>query len=280
MMSAHSAIQQQQLVKLKKHHEIYLNQLNYYQHLRRTLPVGTVLVTMDFSSIYLRAYTTGNVPEAQIQDYILILEYRTVDGEWHRKALNFLCGNQDCNKNDYHYVATVWFRLFLSYDYLRGFHTIHVFSDGGPHHFKTRFCQFLFHFCSYTYSVDIHHHFFASHHGHSIADGHAGIIKQLIYHTFLANEGNRKCVLSTSISRANMHDGPVTAPEVRQLLQEQGPPDTYVYVLHSIPRDHKPKPKPVPHIKSYHHFHYAPDHSCKLYPQSNCTEGEIIHAFS
>ena len=79
--------------------------------------------------------------------------------------------------------------------------------------------------------------------------------------------------------RAHMHDGPLTASELKELLDTAAPSDTYVYVLHAIDRVHKPNPVPVPNIKCYHHFHYTPDRVSLMYPQSSSMEDCYQHQF-
>jgi hypothetical protein len=51
-----------------------------------------------------------------------------------------------------------------------------------PHHFKTRYCQWMWHWLStHRFSNKrISHPFFASYHGHSLADAHAASIKRFI----------------------------------------------------------------------------------------------------
>ena len=145
--------------------------------MRYHLQPRQLLVLMDFTSVKIEIKPGADVI---VQDCIVVLEYLDESGARIRRNLNFLCDDHDTNDADYDFVLTVWVDLFQSERLNERFDRIDVWSDGGPHHFKTRFCQWMHHALSELRfgQKRISHHFFASYHGHSLADGHAAVIKR------------------------------------------------------------------------------------------------------
>ena len=98
-----------------------------------------------------------------VQDCIIVLEYYNSNGVFVRRNLNFLCTDIDSNKHDYHFVFQVWVWMFLHLKFNQEFDRIEIWSDGDPHHFKTRYCQFMWHILSLLRfdNKTIVHNFFA-----------------------------------------------------------------------------------------------------------------------
>jgi hypothetical protein len=64
------------------------------------------------------------------------------------------------------FVLQVWLLLFLSNKLIDHFDSIDIWTDGGPHHFKTRYCQAMWYWlsCCRFAARRSSHHFFASFH--------------------------------------------------------------------------------------------------------------------
>lgn len=197
---------------------------------------------------------TANKPGVgvQVQDCIVVLEYYQPDGSFARRNFDFLC-TDETNKNDYHFVLHVWVWLFLHLNLQRDFDQIEIWSDGGPHHFKTRYCQFMWHCLSLLRfgGKRITHNFFASYHGHSLADGHAASVKRCLLKRYLLTE------LERSTGQRTASFGPTNVTQVAEVISAECA-NTHVQIFSSIDRDNERKPqvKGIEHIKSYHSFVY------------------------
>ena len=102
----------------------------------------------------------------------------------------------------------------------------------------------------------ISHHFFASYHGHSLADSHAAADKRLLHAAYNTSELQRKVVTEDPISW-----GPSSGTALSSLLTENAS-RTHAFYLPSIPRDADIKPNiaGLNLIKSKHRFEYAEGH--------------------
>jgi hypothetical protein len=171
----------EEMRKCIRHRDTRLFQQQHYQQVRAGLQSRQLLVLMDFTSAHLTPKIDHAVNSSVVQDCIVVLEYIS-NGERMRENIDFLCDCPDTNKKDYHFVLHVWLLLFHFKKLIDHFDCMDVWSDGGPHHFKTRYCQWMWHWLSQTHFAKrrISHHFFASYHGHSLADAHAASIKRLI----------------------------------------------------------------------------------------------------
>jgi hypothetical protein len=168
---------------------------------------------MDFTSTSLSAKPGANT---FLQDLIIVMEWKDADGQLQRVNFDFLCQDAASNKHDFFFVLNAWLKLFYLYHFDHHFDSIEVWSDGGPHHFKTRFCEWMWHLLSSLRFSNkrIEHHFFVSYHGHSLADGHAAVIKRALLHRYQASELTRKAAATSSADW-----GPQTSAELLQLLQ-------------------------------------------------------------
>ena len=212
---------------------------------------------MDFSTIY-PATNIGdsNSSSNSIQDCILVLEFLNETGRRQRQYMDFLCDIKKVNTNDYFFVNVVWQQL-MQLDLAAQFDSIEIWSDGGPHHFKTRYCQWSWHHFSSCYfqGKRITHNFFAAYHGHSLADSHAGRDKQVIKAEYLSSQHSRLQLLP--LSARPVYWGPSSARDVQIILQKKIENTTAV-VLADIDRDPQLKPAVagLPNIKQYHSFFY------------------------
>jgi hypothetical protein len=217
--------------------------------MRSNLQPRQLLVLMDFTSAALADKPGAS---AVVQDCIAVMEYIAEDGSRSRHNFDFLCSSET-NQHDFHFVLQVWVWLFLKEDLNSRFDAIDVWTDGGPHHFKTRFCQFMWHALSLLRfdKKRISHHFFASYHGHSLADGHAAVIKRAIHTQYKASEHQR---LQQNPSATW---GPATVEQIATIMQENCK-DTTVQVFTDIHREDtiKQQIKPIKCIKRMHSMTY------------------------
>ena len=218
--------------------------------MRSHLQPHQLLVLMDFTSAKLATKPGADVI---VQDCIVVLEYLDEFGSRVRRNLNFICDDYATNDADFYFVLTVWVDLFQSEQLNDHFDCIDVWSDGGPHHFKTRFCQFMWHVLSgLRFSQKpIRHHFFASYHGHSMADAHAAAVKRTLRSAYSISE------LQRITRQATAGWGPASAADLAVLLPDACA-NTQVKVYPTIDREWKQKEDvcAIPAIKSYHCFEY------------------------
>lgn len=231
------------------------------------LPPRSLLVLMDFTSFSLDPPKTGSKEQViYVQDCIVVLEYLADDGKRQLEYLDFLCGCPSTNKNDYFFVLNVWLKLFLLKDLASRFDRIDIWTDGGPHHFKTRYCQWMWHFLSSSRfgGKRIAHHFFTSYHGHSLADAHAATGKRLLRNALHASEQQR-----AALSEADPYWGPGSAADLAHLLCSQASHTEAIH-LPSIHRDEGTKPDVLPlrDLKQYHSFVYEAN-ACREFDRSN-----------
>lgn len=210
---------------------------------------------MDFTSVHLKSKTGHKCnDDAKVEDCIFVLEW--VEGSARRRLnIDFLCDCPDSNKNDYPFLLHAALKLFLDYHVNARFDILLVWSNGGGHHFKTRYCQWMWHWMStHRFSgKPILHNFFASYHGHSLADAHAATIKRTLRTQYHASQLQR---FSPNVSA--LYWGPSNAAEY-SLLLDQTCPNTRIHVFPHIDRDPllKPHCSAVPEIKKHHCFVYA-----------------------
>ena len=241
--------------------------------MRSKIPPRQLLVLMDFTSAFLSPKIGHSSNHSVVQDCIIVLEYIS-NGKRMRENINFLCDCQESNKNDYHFVLTVWLLLFHFKKLNDHFDSIDVWSDGGPHHFKTRYCQWMWHWLSVHRfnNKRITHHFFASYHGHSLADSHAASIKRVIRTEYKMSQLQRFDTTTLAI-----YWGPADAAAVGRLIKKCS--NTEMCVIPNIDRDPALKPDPLPlvHIKRQHRFDYE-NGLCYRSERSDGTE-KVLFSF-
>jgi hypothetical protein len=223
---------------------------------------------MDFSVVcYYNNTAESNTTSSNnksVQDCILVLEWMDDVGTRQRQYMDFLCDINKVNNNDYFFVHQVWQQL-IQLNILTQYDSIEIWSDGGPHHFKTRYCQWMWHHLSTCYfnKKKITHNFFASYHGHSLADSHAGRDKQVIKSEYLSSQQSRMNIGANSSQQ--IYWGPASANDIQIILQNKIE-NTTAIVLTDIDRDPELKPKVagLVNIKQYHCFIYQ-HNLCKMH---------------
>jgi hypothetical protein len=243
---------QLELQECEKHQQRNFSQRQQYINTRAQLSKNEsrlLLVLMDFTSTSLAAKAGVNT---YLQDLIVVMEWKDRDGHLQRANLDYLCEDIS-NKHDYFFVLNVWLKMFSDFQFNSNFDAIQVWSDGGPHHFKTRFCQFMWRMLSTMRFSNkrIEHHFFVSYHGHSLADGHAAVVKRALLARYKQSE------LARMVSTGSQPDvGPQTSSDLVELLKTWA--NTQPYLLPCIYRDPwlKPKVRHIPSIKTMHALRY------------------------
>jgi len=209
---------------------------------------------MDFTSVFLTPKIGHTNDYSVVQDCIVVMEWMENEKR-NRINIDFLCDCQETNKNDYHFVLHVWIKMFQDFNLNTKFDVINIWTDGGPHHFKTRYCQWMWHFLStYRFSgKPIIHNFFASYHGHSLADAHAASIKKL-----LRSQYNISQLQRFSPDTSALYWGPGNAKDFSALI-DHSCSNSVIYVFDSIDRDPllKPNCSAVNEIKKNHCYVYA-----------------------
>ena len=97
------------------------------------------------------------------------------------------------------------------------------------------------------------HNFFASYHGHSLADSHAAAVKKVLH-----SEYNHSQVQRFSPNLMAIYWGPTNAGDVSNLIT-RACANTQVHVFPHIHRDPelKPKVRRIERIKAHHCFVYT-----------------------
>jgi hypothetical protein len=223
---------------------------------------------MDFTTFSFEPRKTGSHKKdtaVYVQNCIVVFEYLDSSGIPQLEYLDFICDCSETNKNDYHFVLNVWLKLFNLKQLNQRYDSIEIWTDGGPHHFKTRYCQWMWHFLS-TMRFNqkrITHNFFSSYHGHSLADSHAATDKRLLRTQYQTSQQQR--LLPTE---ADLYWGPSSAADLAALLGAHAS-QTEAFVLPSIIRDEEDKPdiQPIDHIKKQHCFVYE-NNTCTAYERT------------
>jgi len=116
----------------------------------------------------------------------------------------------------------------------------------------------------------IAHNFFASYHGHSLADSHAAAIKRI-----LRRQYNVSVMQRFSTTTAAIYWGPASAEEFGALLQYAT--ESQIHLFPSIDRDPLLKPNilPLNEIKKHHSFIYE-NGLCRSFERTNEGEGHLF----
>ncbi len=238
-----------------EHMEVMRQQRDEYRARRNNLQPGELLLLMDFTSFSLEPDPEETEQRMiYVQDLVLVLEF-IENGQRHTEYVDYICDCPDSNTNDYHFVLCAMLLFFRTYYINEAFKLMEIWTDGGPKHFKTRYCQWMWHAlsCACFDHKLIAHNFFASYHGHSLADAHAAVDKRLVRTAYNTSELSRKTVGEEAINW-----GPSSASALVPLFDDHAA-RTIAFHIPFIPRDAAAKPKiaGINLIKSKHRFEYA-----------------------
>ena len=183
------------LVDLQKHKDTAKHQANQYQQCKQDLKSGKVhsiilslwlfaiygiytklflqcgdecIVVQDFTKFYTRS--------GKVVDLVLVVFFRNNENEINWEYLDYFSTDPE----DFYLVRAAWTHLLIETTKLQRFNTIFIWSDGAVQHFKQAKTLYWFSTFPQVYQKGVNYSFFASYHGHSMCDSHAGIGKQQI----------------------------------------------------------------------------------------------------
>ena len=112
----------------------------------------------------------------------MILTFLTYDkhevDKIHRTYYHFVGGQKD--KNDIFFVIAVWEHLLTNNFIPSHLTKLHIWSDGGPKHFKIKECMYYFSTIKQKHNKTITYHFYEAYHGHNSCDAAASHAKKRI----------------------------------------------------------------------------------------------------
>jgi hypothetical protein len=158
------------------------HQASEYSRQKNSLKPGECLIVEDFAGRYI---VCNDIEMTQksffarvgVPDLILVKYWRDEEGgELKSETYDFFSKTEE--KDDFHYVRSCWLYLLNNTEELDAFHTVRIWSDGGPKHFKIRRSIFLFSVLQDAYAKTFIWNFFQSCHGKGPCDGHTGVIKR------------------------------------------------------------------------------------------------------
>lgn len=173
----------------ERHCKIYKSQKKTYQDQLTNLSDDDAIVIMDFAAAWQLGITqveTSNefYNKSSVHDLVIvvILNDGKNGSDNSRYYFDYLCEKET---HDSLFVRQAWYHLLSSVHDLKN-RKIHLWSDGGPHHFKIYRTIYLMWQLQVEHNVVIEYNFFASNHGKSICDAHIGTSKQRVRNTALA----------------------------------------------------------------------------------------------
>jgi hypothetical protein len=155
--------------KIQLHQSVVSKQIPAYLKMKADLKKNEdkVMVVQDFTNISL---SKGN------RQCLCFCLYYSYEDKIKANYITYTAPDQD-TKNDIRFVVGAWKKLIL--DYLLGFESILIWSDGGPKHFKITACMIFFAAIQTSLvGKKVEYHFFPSYHGHSVCDGMASHLKK------------------------------------------------------------------------------------------------------
>jgi len=162
-----------------EHRRIRMAQEKFVEDLLLTLPADTCCMGFDFSPIPGAYAPDRTLGEAMGKFQALMISvYFRVNNELKVRHFSYISPAD----NGHMFVRRTMLHLFSS-DFMRQFRHVHMVSDGGPKHFKTRATIFFitvqlprkFKLSSLTY------HFWLSNHGKWVYDAMAAVLKRQIH---------------------------------------------------------------------------------------------------
>lgn len=173
----------------KKHKEIADHQDAQYRAQLQDLVVGEAVIVMDFSAKLPLPMSHEEVADdwwdmVCANDFVMTVFWRGSDGKLLHHFFDFV---SDDSNNDPVYVLAAWIHL-LRLPMMESFKTIHIWSDGGPKHFKARRGFRVLWEVGKECHKKLYWNFFASYHGKGPCDGHTGVGKSTLRREVRAGE--------------------------------------------------------------------------------------------
>lgn len=271
--------------ELEDHRHTWFSQGSSKKQLRQNLDVGDVIVTHDFTSIALEPQGHDLVT---LKVLVMALEFIEYDEEKKTisdlriKYYNFLC-DDPASTNDFHFVRQAWDHAMTN-GFFDDFDTIHLWSDGATKHFKQCYAISYFSTINETYGKEIAYNFFASYHGHSLADGHAASFKSKLRKAAKEEGGRREKLVQdltagkeSSDAELKMTIGPTNAREAADVIQKSIG-NARCVAFDKINKDPSLKPdvSRIPHIKSYHRFEFLGSYIVRCKKRTSDENGNIV----
>ena len=160
---------------LAKHKELIKIQLAAYKDQKASIQWGELVLVLDFTKIYLDSSKNS------VCEILVVVALRRRGDSVLTEYYDFMCADTDTRTNDFFFVREALHLMFLSPDWseFRGLtNRVKIWSDGGPHHFKTNSHLDYLRDLAVETGMQFIHNYFPSYHGHSLADGHAGVLKR------------------------------------------------------------------------------------------------------
>jgi len=136
-----------EIEEYEEHKAIADHQANMFVKAKEELKEGECVVVEDFAGRFLVKAVLQMSQEdyfarKEAPDLVLFAYYRNEKGEVVFKSFDIL--SKVAQKDDFAYLRSAWLHLLNQGDFFDRFHTIKIFSDGGPKHFKIRKSIFFF----------------------------------------------------------------------------------------------------------------------------------------
>jgi hypothetical protein len=202
--------------------------------------------------IYISGCSKKEKSEKDINILVIHAVYINEAGDREEMNIDYMCGDKATKKHDSWFVL-LSVHKFFSTDFFKSLLCTHIYiwSDGGSHHFKNVYTQYMFTQLLLIHAFDyMEWNFFASYHGHNACDRHAAHIKQNIKKIYIQSEGERR----TGISSINW--GPANVQQLVDMLTSHHIPHTQYNILPQINRTTSLNMYSIPKTKTFHQYIY------------------------
>jgi hypothetical protein len=247
---------------IAQHKSLIGIQIEQYKADKRCVRTDEILGILDFTKVYL------DVASENVVEVLVCVFMRRVDESIETEYIDFLCSDRETRANDYFFVRQALDSIFRQrqHIYTGDIQQLTLWTDGGPHHFKTNYHMDYLRTLASERGIQINHNFFPSYHGHSLADGHAGTLKSCAKKLNIWTEGER-------LKGFPCMKGPQSASELAGQLQTKMK-NTKMVVFDKVDRQPRLKPaekdlEKLDKIKSFHWMIFKPDGRALAYENSS-----------
>jgi hypothetical protein len=252
---------QHQLDHARQHHRTAQHQRTTYKQHYDSLTTNQRRITMDFTVVDTQPHISDHKSMKHLTDLVLVIDYVTMNDQQqlirHRKYIDIICSV--AATNDHYYFAAAVSHMALLTDLLTNVTNVKFWSDGGGKHFKSRYAMYLMLLVQKVHpSITIEWNFFASYHGRSLCDAHAGYVKSKVRKRYVEIDGMEKN------NQESLPLPPHDPHGFKQLIDKKDVDSEVqmeVIVLDEItkPEAIKPALTPLTGIKSFHQFQFKQD---------------------
>jgi len=168
---------QDEIQEYRDHKCIADHQSKKFQEAKESLKDGECVVVMDFAGRFivqacLEMSQADYFARVGVPDLVCYIYYRE-DGVLKHKCFDIISKSKE--KDDYAYFRSAWLQLLNNETIFDQFHSIHLFTDGGPKHFKIRKSLYFMTLLNAYYPQRFTWSFFQSCHGKGPCDGHGDV---------------------------------------------------------------------------------------------------------